>query len=159
MPETINRPKLDIHSDTIKNLIESSKNADICEEQLEQLNKSDEDFINDHNEEVSKSPEYRGMIMYNNYIQTQQAQGVVFTGSQKRTLRRKFVRDAKKGKYDYLFDEEKIRRHQERATKDLESLNKPHKHSVNDLDDKTKEALLKMETEEKLNEVSSENEK
>ena len=145
-----------ISSETLRNLVENSKNENICDEQIEQLNKTDEEFINEHNEEISKSSEYRGMMMYNNYIHSQESQGTIFTGKQKRVLKRKFLRDAKKGKYDYIFDEEKIKRRQERAAKDFESLNKPVKHSVNDLDDNVKDTLLDMENKEPWNELKPE---
>jgi len=98
-------------------------------------------LIDEHNKRVMKSPEFKAQVMYDNYIRTC---GKILDGPTKRRLRKQFLRDAKKGKYDYLFDPEKIAKRQERERAKFEKLNKPTIHSVDELDADTQETLKEM---------------
>jgi len=74
----------------------------------------------EYEKQMLKNPYVRAQIMYNNYINNSNR---VFSGKEKRTLKRKFVRDAMKGRFDHLFDEEKIKKREERERKKFEKLN------------------------------------
>lgn len=119
---------------------------------------TDDEIIKAHNERVEMSPEYKANIVLLQYISQSQQSGKFISGHEKRTLYRKFLRLAKKGKYDYMFDKEKIAKRQERMRAKFESLNAPIvKHSVEEIPDDVQERLKEMVNEEPWNELKPEN--
>ena len=119
---------------------------------------TDDEIIEAHNERVETSPEYKANIVLLQYISQSQQSGKFISGHEKRTLYRKFLRLAKKGKYDYMFDKEKIAKRQERMRAKFESLNAPIvKHSVEEIPDDVQERLKEMVNEEPWNELKPEN--
>ena len=118
---------------------------------------TDDEIIEAHNERVEMSPEYKANIVLLQYISQSQQTGKFISGHEKRTLYRKFLRLAKKGKYDYMFDKEKIAKRQERMRAKFESLNAPIvKHSVEEIPDDVQERLKEMVNEEPWNELKPE---
>ena len=119
---------------------------------------TDDEIIEAHNERVQMSPEYKANIVLLQYMSQSQQSGKFISGHEKRTLYRKFLRLAKKGKYDYMFDKEKIAKRQERMRAKFESLNAPIvKHSVEEIPDDVQERLKEMVNEEPWNELKPEN--
>lgn len=119
---------------------------------------TDDEIIEAHNERVQMSPEYKANVVLLQYISQSQQSGKFISGHEKRTLYRKFLRLAKKGKYDYMFDKEKIAKRQERMRAKFESLNAPIvKHSVEEIPDDVQERLKEMVNEEPWNELKPEN--
>lgn len=119
---------------------------------------TDDEIIEAHNERVEMSPEYKANIVLLQYISQSQQTGKFISGHEKRTLYRKFLRLAKKGKYDYMFDKEKIAKRQERMRAKFESLNAPIvKHSVEEIPDDVQERLKEMVNEEPWNDLKPEN--
>ena len=119
---------------------------------------TDDEIIESHNERVKMSPEYKANIVLLQYISQSQQSGKFISGHEKRTLYRKFLRLAKKGKYDYMFDKEKIAKRQERMKAKFESLNAPIvKHSVEEIPDDVQDRLKEMVNEEPWNELKPEN--
>lgn len=110
---------------------------------LEALAKEQEKqrIIREHNERVMKSPEYRAQVVFENYVQTC---GRVLSGQEKRNLKRQFLRNAKKGMYDYLFDEEKAKKREERMRAKFEKMNKPVIHTVDEIPEDVQKNLLDM---------------
>lgn len=119
---------------------------------------TDDEIIEAHNERVEMSPEYKANIVLLQYMSQSQQSGKFISGHEKRVLYRKFLRLAKKGKYDYMFDKEKIAKRQERMRAKFESLNAPIvKHSVEEIPDDVQERLKEMVNEEPWNELKPEN--
>lgn len=98
-------------------------------------------IIREHNERIMKSPEYRAQVVFENYVQTC---GRILSGPEKRNLKRQFLRNAKKGMYDYLFDEEKAKKREERMRAKFEKMNKPKVHTVDEIPENVKKDLLDM---------------
>ena len=97
---------------------------------------TDDEIVEAHNERVAMSPEYKANIVLFQYMSQARQSGKFISGHDKRTLYRKFLRLAKKGKYDYMFDPEKIAKRQERMKAQLDSLNAPAvKHTVDEIPD------------------------
>ena len=68
------------------------------------------------------------------------------------------MRLAKNGKYDYMFDPEKIAKRQERMRAKFDSMNAPVvKHTVDEIPDDVQERLKEMVNEEPWNELKPEN--
>lgn len=65
-------------------------------------------------------PEVQAQIVYENYIKNTNR---ILSGKEKRTLRRECERNAKKGKYKYLFDEEMQKKREARAKAKFDALN------------------------------------
>lgn len=64
--------------------------------------------------------EIQAQIVFENYIRNSQRP---LSGKEKRRLLRECQRNAKKGRYTYMFDKEKIAKREERARKNFEKLN------------------------------------
>lgn len=119
---------------------------------------TDDEIIEAHNERVAMSAEYKANVILLQYISQAQQSGRFISGHDKRMLYRKFLRLAKKGKYDYMFDPEKIAKRQERMKAKFESLNAPIvKHTVEEIPDDVQERLKEMVNEEPWNELKPEN--
>ena len=119
---------------------------------------TDDELVEAHNERVAMSAEYKANVVLLQYISQAQQSGRFISGHEKRTLYRKFLRLAKKGKYDYMFDQEKIAKRQERMKAKFESLNAPIvKHTVDEIPDNVQERLKEMVNEEPWNELKPEN--
>ena len=88
-----------------------------------------------------KSPEFKAQVMYENYLRTC---GRILDGPAKCRIRKQFLRDAKNGKFDYLFDPEKIAKRQAREQAKFDKLNKPIIHKVEDIDEDTQATLKEM---------------
>lgn len=119
---------------------------------------TDDEIVEAHNERVAMSPEYKANIVLFQYMSQARQSGKFISGHDKRTLYRKFLRLAKKGKYDYMFDPEKIAKRQERMKAKFDSLNAPAvKHTVDEIPDDVQERLKEMVNEEPWNELKPEN--
>lgn len=74
-------------------------------------------------EHMAKSPVYQAEVMYNNYIRS--GSGPRFmSGQQKRSLKREFLRNARKGKYHKFFDQIYVERVTEEILKTAEAADK-----------------------------------
>ena len=113
---------------------EADYNEEIRKKQEEQR------IIDEHNKRVRESPEFKAQVVFNQYVQ----QNPYMSGKDKRRLLRECLKNAKKGKYDYLFDEEKIRKREERQKEKFDKLNKPKVHTVEELSDETRATLEQM---------------
>ena len=113
---------------------ETDYNEEIRKKQEEQR------IIDEHNKRVRESPEFKAQVVFNQYVQ----QNPYMSGNDKRRLLRECLKNAKKGKYDYLFDEEKIRKREERQKEKFDKLNKPKVHTVEELSDETRVTLEQM---------------
>ena len=119
---------------------------------------TDDELVEAHNERVAMSAEYKANVVLLQYISQAQQSGRFISGHEKRMLYRKFLRLAKKGKYDYMFDQEKIAKRQERMKAKFDSLNAPiDKHTVDEIPDNVQERLKEMVNEEPWNELKPEN--
>ena len=119
---------------------------------------TDDELVEAHNERVAMSAEYKANVVLLQYISQTQQSGRFISGHEKRMLYRKFLRLAKKGKYDYMFDPEKIAKRQERMKAKFDSLNAPIvKHTVDEIPDNVQERLKEMVNEEPWNELKPEN--
>ena len=98
-------------------------------------------IIDEHNQRIMKSPEFKAQVMYENYLRTC---GRILDGPAKRRIRKQFLRDAKNGKFDYLFDPEKIAKRQAREQAKFDKLNKPVIHKVEDIDEDAQATLKEM---------------
>lgn len=148
--------------DSLKSLLENPSN----EESLlnteyntdTTLPLTDDELVEAHNERVAMSAEYKANVVLLQYISQAQQSGRFISGHEKRMLYRKFLRLAKKGKYDYMFDPEKIAKRQERMKAKFDSLNAPIvKHTVDEIPDNVQERLKEMVNEEPWNELKPEN--
>ena len=128
--------EIPITSDTIKSIEECSNDSgsllDIeelknFEDKLtEHLSVYDEPVItppSEHMEYPNGIPPYeiQAQIVFDNFINNANR---VMSGKEKRRLRRECLKNAKKGKYMYMFDKEKIAKKEERIHKNFEKLNK-----------------------------------
>ena len=119
---------------------------------------TDDELVEAHNERVAMSAEYKANVVLLQYISQAQQSGRFISGHEKRMLYRKFLRLAKKGKYDYMFDPEKIAKRQERMRAKFDSMNAPVvKHTVDEIPDNVQERLKEMVNEEPWNELKPEN--
>ena len=77
-----------------------------------------------HEEYPNGIPSYeiQAQIVFNNYMNNANR---LMSGKEKRRLFRECLRNAKKGRYEYMFDKEKIAKKEERMRKNFEKLNKP----------------------------------
>ena len=97
---------------------------------------TDDEIVEAHNERVAMSAEYKANIVLLQYVSQMQQAGRFISGHDKRMLYRKFLRLAKNGKYDYMFDPEKIAKRQERMRAKFDSMNAPVvKHTVDEIPD------------------------
>ena len=107
-------------------------------------------------ERIMKTPEFKASVLFNNYIKTN---NVIMSGPEKKRLYREFLRKAKKGRYDYLFDPDKIARREEkereRQRKKFEKLNTPIKYTVDDIPEDVQKTLLSMVDKEPGSEIDS----
>lgn len=101
-------------------------------------------IIDEHNRRVAQTPEFKAQVVFNSYLQN----NPYMSGPEKRRLRKECLRLAKKGRYDYLFDPEKIRKREEREKlkaekmkEKFDNLNKPKVYTVDDLSDETRATL------------------
>lgn len=117
------------------NLVEDVATAVDSEEALAERQRA----IDEHNRRILQSPEFKAQVMYENYIK-----GKILDGKTKRRLRKQFLRDAQKGRFDYLFDPEKIAKKQAREQAKFDELNKPVVHKVEELDEDTQATLKEM---------------
>lgn len=90
---------------------------------------------------VKLTAEIKAQIIFDNFVK---GSGRVFSGKEKRSLYRECLRNAKRGKYDYMFDPEKIRKKEERDKVKFDKLNAPMKHTVEEIPTDVKESLLEM---------------
>ena len=119
---------------------------------------TDDEIVEAHNERVAMSAEYKANIVLLQYVSQMQQAGRFISGHDKRMLYRKYLRLAKNGKYDYMFDPEKIAKRQERMRAKFDSMNAPVvKHTVDEIPDDVQERLKEMVNEEPWNELKPEN--
>lgn len=115
-------------------------------------------LIDEHNKRVMKSPEYQARVIYEQHITAAQQQGIYYRGFQKKAIYKQILRKAKKGRYDYLFDEEKQKRRAERMRAKFDKLNNPQViHNVDELPAETQERLKEMVNEESWNDIKPKN--
>ena len=150
--ETDNLKSLLVNPSNEESLLNTEYNTDTT------LPLTDDELVEAHNERVAMSAEYKANVVLLQYISQAQQSGRFISGHEKRMLYRKFLRLAKKGKYDYMFDPEKIAKRQERMKAKFESLNAPMvKHTVDEIPDNVQERLKEMVNEEPWNELKPEN--
>ncbi len=97
-------------------------------------------IIEEHNRRVAQTPEFKAQIVFNSILQN----NPYMSGQEKRRVRKECLRNAKKGRYDYLFDPEKIRKREERQKEKFDKLNKTPIHTVDDITDETRDVLEQM---------------
>ena len=150
--ETGNLKSLLVNPSNEESLLNTEYNTDTT------LPLTDDELVEAHNERVAMSAEYKANVVLLQYISQAQQSGRFISGHEKRMLYRKFLRLAKKGKYDYMFDPEKIAKRQERMKAKFDSLNAPIvKHTVDEIPDNVQERLKEMVNEEPWNELKPEN--
>lgn len=150
--ETDNLKSLLVNPSNEESLLNTEYNTDTT------LPLTDDELVEAHNERVAMSAEYKANVVLLQYISQAQQSGRFISGHEKRMLYRKFLRLAKKGKYDYMFDPEKIAKRQERMKAKFDSLNAPIvKHTVDEIPDNVQERLKEMVNEEPWNELKPEN--
>lgn len=150
--ETDNLKSLLVNPSNEESLLNTEYNTDTT------LPLTDDELVEAHNERVAMSAEYKANVVLLQYISQAQQSGRFISGHEKRMLYRKFLRLAKKGKYDYMFDPEKIAKRQERMKAKFDSLNAPIvKHAVDEIPDNVQERLKEMVNEEPWNELKPEN--
>lgn len=66
--------------------------------------------------------EVQAQIVFDNYMNSANR---FMSGKEKRRLHRECLRNAKKGKYTYMFDPAKMQKRQERARQNFDKMNKP----------------------------------
>jgi hypothetical protein len=120
-------------------------------------NMTDEELVAAHNERVTMSAEYKANVVLYQYIAQAQQAGRFISGHDKRMLYRQFLRNAKKGKYDYMFDPEKIAKRQERMKAKFDAINAPIKHTVDEIPTEVQDRLKEMVNEEAWNDLKPEN--
>lgn len=132
---------------------------EISETPYEEVTPEDEKqkLITEHNTRIIKSPEYQAKIIFEQHIANAMAQGIYYTGSQKKTIYRQFLRKAKKGRYMSMFDEDAQRRRAEKMKAKFEKLNNPQVvHSVDEIPQEAQDRLLEMVNEEPWHELKPE---
>ena len=150
--ETVKNSETLLNSSAEETLLNNDYSADTM------IPLTDDEIVEAHNERVVMSPEYKANIVLMQYMTQQRQAGKYITGHDKRMLYRKFLRLAKKGKYDYMFDPEKIAKRQERMKAKFDSLNAPIvKHTADEIPDDVQERLKEMVNEEPWNELKPEN--
>ena len=114
-------------------------------------------LITEHNTRIIKSPEYQAKIVFEQYIGNAIAQGIYYSGSQKKTIYRQILRKAKKGRYMSMFDEDAQRRKAEKMKAKFEKLKNPQVvHSVDEIPQETQDRLLEMVNEEPWHDLKPE---
>lgn len=107
----------------VNTLANSAPNED--ESLLARLNEAGGDLAKMQQLEKKKlTPEEQAQIVFENYIQNTQR---FLSGKEKRRLLRECQRNARKGRYEYLFDEEKQAKKRERAAQAFDKMNNPNK--------------------------------
>lgn len=66
--------------------------------------------------------EVQAQIVFDNYMNSANR---LMSGKEKRRLYRECLRNAKKGRYNYMFDPAKMQKRQERARQNFDKMNKP----------------------------------
>lgn len=109
---------------TVDTLANSAPNED--ESLLARLNEAGGDLakMQQFVEKKKLTPEEQAQIVFENYIQNTQR---FLSGKEKRRLLRECQRNARKGRYEYLFDEEKQAKKRERAAQAFDKMNNPNK--------------------------------
>lgn len=128
---------LDTDNRVAADLVEDVATAVDSEEALAERQR----IIDEHNRRVMQSPEFKAQVMFDNYVNTC---GRILDGQTKRRLKRQFLNDAKRGKFDMYFDPEKIAKRQAREQAKFDKLNAPVIHKVEEIDEETQETLKKM---------------
>lgn len=103
-------------------------------------------------EQLVNTPEFKATVMFNNYVKSSPR---ILSGREKRTLFRECLRNAKKGRYDYIFDADRLRRH---AQKTFELHNKAKALSnptVDDIPEDVQKTLLDMVDKEPWSDTES----
>lgn len=68
------------------------------------------------------SYEVQAQIIFDNYMNNTNR---LMSGKEKRRLYRECLRNAKKGRYNYMFDPDKMQKRQERIRQNFDKMNKP----------------------------------
>lgn len=157
MEKTINVPEMDMNanyseffaSTTASSMLDNSADAQTSSLLDDEFNINEQNrIVNEHNERVKKSPEFQARVLADQYISNAYQNGIYLTGPQKKHVYKKFLAKAKKGRFNYMFDEEKQRRKAERMQAKFTSLNKPQERSLEELSPETQERLKEMVNEE-----------
>lgn len=90
---------------------------------------------------ITLTPEIKAEIVFENFIRNSNR---VFSGKERRALHRECLRNAKRGRYDYMFDPEKLRKREERDKARFDKLNAPAKHTVDEIPEDVQKTLLDM---------------
>lgn len=108
---------------TVKNLADTTtsdesliENLKVAGEELAKRQKAEQP------EKRKLTPDEQAQIVFENYIRNTQR---FLSGKEKRHLLRECQRNAKKGRYEYMFDEEKQAKKRERMTQAFDKMNNP----------------------------------
>lgn len=119
--------KVSAVSQESESLLNVNELKEANEKLASELSVYDEDLItlpSMHVEYPNGIPPYeiQAQIVFENYIRNSQR---LLSGKEKRRLLRECQRNAKKGRYNYMFDKEKMAKREERARKNFEKINNP----------------------------------
>lgn len=130
----------------------SMPSAEETQSDSEQLARLYEEDQRRKGEQLVNTPEFKATVMFNNYVKSSPR---ILSGREKRTLFRECLRNAKKGRYDYIFDADRLRRH---AQKTFEMHNKAKvltNPTVDDIPKDVQETLLDMVDKEPWSDTES----
>lgn len=118
--------KENLESNSSESLLNHEDLNKINEQYSEHLSVFDEPSItspSEHIEYPNGIPPYeiQAQIVFENYINSANR---IMSGKEMRRMRRECLKNAKKGKYEYMFDKEKVAKREERMRKNFEKLNK-----------------------------------
>ena len=130
----------------------SMPSAEETQSDAEELARQYEEDQRRKGEQLVNTPEFKATVMFNNYVKSSPK---ILSGREKRTLFRECLRNAKKGRYDHIFDPDKLRAH---AQKTFEMHNKPKplvKPTVDDIPEDVQKSLLEMVDKEPWSDTES----
>lgn len=136
----------DITTDALQQQNTVDNNSDTTEpiyniETIEYPVNDTTDTTNNNPAQFTLTPEIKAEIVFNNFIKNSNR---ILSGKEKRSLHRECIRNAKLGRYDYMFDPDKLRKREERDKAKFDKLNAPAKHTVDDIPADVQKSLLGM---------------
>lgn len=114
-------------NESLLNTVKSLADAATSDESLlDNLRSANEELAKREKEVQLKkrklTPDEQAQIIFENYIRNTQR---FLSGKEKRRLLRECQRNAKKGRYEYMFDEEKQAKKRERTAQAFDKMNNP----------------------------------
>lgn len=120
----------------------NNQTEELLEEEVVPTDQEKEKIMAQHDIRMLKSPDYQAFVMFQNYIRTCRR---ALSGKEKRNIYRDFLRKAKKGRYNHLFDPEIAKRREERSKAKFDAINAPVPHSVVEIPENVQKEMLDME--------------